>query len=82
MNIIKGLIIIKDIEKREPIKFIKPYEIKRTEYLEVKVILEILKPEINNSSKSDKESEEDNLLKELLINKESEEELNSSDLLN
>jgi len=82
MNIIKGLITIKDVEKREPIKLIKPYEIKRTEYLEVKVILEILKPEINNSSKSNKESEEDNLLEESLINKESEEELNSSDLLN
>jgi len=82
MNIIKGLIIIRDIEKGEPIKFIKPYEIKRTEYLEVKIILEILKPEIDKSSKSDKESEEDNLLKKLLINKESEEELNSNDLLN
>jgi len=82
MNIIKGLIIIRDIEKRELIKFIKLYEIKRTEYLEIKVILKILKPEINNSSKSNKESEEDNFLKKLLINKESKEELNSNDLLN
>jgi len=82
MNIIKGLITIRDVEKGEPIKLIKPYEIKRTEYLEVKVIPEILKPEVDNSSKSDKESEEDNLLEESLINKESEEELSSNDLLN
>jgi len=82
MNIIKGLITIRDVEKGEPIKFIKPYEIKRTEYLEVKVILEIPKPEVDNSSKSDKESEEDNFLEELLIDKENEEELNSNDLLN
>ncbi len=82
MNIIKGLITIRDVEKEESIKLIKPYKIKRTEYLKVKVILEILKPEIDNSSKSNKENKEDNLLKELLIDKESEEELNSSDLLN
>jgi len=82
MNIIKGLITIKDVEKREPIKFIKPYEIKRTEYLKVKVILEILKLEVDNSSKNDKESEEDNLLEELLINKKSEEELSSNEILN
>jgi hypothetical protein len=69
MNIIKGLITIKDVEKKEPIKFIKPYEIKRTEYLKVKIILEILKPEINNSNKSDKKNKEDKFLKELLINK-------------
>ncbi len=48
----------------------------------MKVILEILKPEVNNSSKSNKESEEDNLLKELLINKESKKELNFNNLLN